>query len=72
MKYQIAPKGNHRTIVAERGIQTLKNHFKSVLYGCDPTFSKNQWDRILPVAVLTLNMLQPLQINLAKSVYNEL
>ena len=40
-KYQIAPRGNHITIGAERGIQTLKNHFKSVLYRCDPTFPKN-------------------------------
>ena len=41
LKYQTAPRVNHRTIVAERGIQTLKNHFISVLYGCDPTFPKN-------------------------------
>ena len=52
LKYQIAPRGNHRTIPAERGIQALKNHFTSVLYGYDPTFPKNQWDRVLPVAVL--------------------
>ena len=63
---------NHQTIAAERGIQTLKNHFISVLYGCDPTFPKNQWDRVLPVAVLTLNMLRPSCINPAKSAYNEL
>ena len=72
LKYQIAPRGNHRTIPAERGMQTLKNHFISVLYGCDPTFPKNQWDRVLPVAVLTLNMLRPSRINPAKSAYNEL
>ena len=41
LKYQIAPRGNHRTIVAESEIQTLKNYFTSVLYGCDPTFPKN-------------------------------
>ena len=72
LKYQIAPRGNHQTIAAERGIQTLKNHFISVLYGCDPTFPKSQWDRVLTVAVLTLNMLQPSRINPAKSAYNEL
>ena len=72
MKYQIAPRGNHRTIAVKRRIQTLKNHFQSVLYGCDPTFLKNQWDRVLPVAVLTLNMLRPSCINPAKSVYNQL
>ena len=31
LKYQIAPRGNHRTITAERGIHSLKNHFTSVL-----------------------------------------
>ena len=59
LKYQIAPRRNQKMIAAERGIQTLKNHFQSVLYGCDSTFLKNQWDRVLPVAVLTLNMLRP-------------
>ena len=42
LKYQIAPRGNHRTIAAERAIQTVKNHFISVLCGCDPTFLKSQ------------------------------
>ena len=51
LKYQIVPRGNHRTIPAERGIQTFKNHYTSVLYGCDPTFPKNQWCIIVPVAV---------------------
>ena len=35
-------------------------------------FPKNQWDRVLPVAVLTLNMLRPSRMNPAKSAYNEL
>ena len=72
LKYQIAPRENHKTIVVERGIQTLKNHFISVLYGCDLACPKNQWDRVLPVAVLTLNMLNPSRINPSKSAYNEL
>ena len=72
MKYQIAPRGNHQTVAAERATQTLKNYFQSVLYGCDPTFSKNQWDRVLPVAVITLNMLRPSRINPAESAYNEI
>ncbi|OEU17012.1 hypothetical protein FRACYDRAFT_239613 [Fragilariopsis cylindrus CCMP1102] len=72
LKYQIAPRGNHRTIPAERAIQTVKNHFVSTLYGCDPSFPKSQWDRLLQVAVLTLNMLRPSRINPAKSAYNEL
>ena len=31
IQYQIAPRGNHGTIATKRGIQTLKNHFISVL-----------------------------------------
>ena len=41
LKYQIAPPGNHRTLPAERSIQTFKNHFESILYGCDPGYPKN-------------------------------
>ena len=32
LKYQPAPRGNHRKIPAKRRIQTLKNYFISVLY----------------------------------------
>ena len=72
LKYQIAPPGNHRTLPAERSIQTFKNHFESILYGCDPGFPKNQWDRLIDVAVLTLNMLRASRINPKKSAYNEI
>ena len=72
LKYQIAPKDNHRIIPAERGIQTLTYHFTSVLYECHLTFPKNQWGWVLPVVVLTLNILRLSRINPAKSAYNEL
>ena len=32
LKYQIAPPGNHRTLPADRAIQTFKNHLESILY----------------------------------------
>ena len=50
----------------------MKNHFQSVLYGSDPTLPKNQWDRVLPVTVLTLTMLRPSRINPKKPAYNEI
>ena len=56
-RYQLAPAFDHRTNAAERAWQTLKNHFLSTLYGVDPEFPKNQWDRLLPQAVMTLNMM---------------
>ena len=70
LKYQIAPPGNHRTLPAKRSIQTFKNHFESILYGCDPGYPQSQWDRLIDVAVLTLNMMRASRINPKKSSYN--
>ena len=69
--YQLAPAYDHRTNSAERAWQTLKNHFLSTLYGVDPDFPKNQWDRLLPQAVMTLNMMRPSRINPRISAYNQ-
>ena len=71
LKYQIAPPGNHRTLPAERAIQTFENHFKTILYGCGPAYPINQWDRMIDVAFLTLNMMRPSRINMKKSAYND-
>jgi hypothetical protein len=67
LDYQIASPGDHRLNHAERAIQTFKNHFIAVLYGCDSTFPAKQWDRIIKQAVMTLNMCRPSQINLKLS-----
>jgi hypothetical protein len=72
MNYQIAAPGDHRLNFAERAIQTFKNHFVSVLHGCDPQFPANQWDRLLPQAVMTLNMVRPSRLNPKLSAYNQL
>ena len=70
-KYQLAPSYDHRTNPAERAWQTLKNHFLSTLYGVDPEFPRNQWDRLLPQAVMTLNMMRPSRVNPRISAYNQ-
>jgi hypothetical protein len=72
MDYQIAAPGDHRLNFAERAIQTFKNHFVSVLHGCDPQFPANQWDRLLPQTVMTLNMVRPSRLNPRLSAYNQL
>ncbi len=54
---QLVPPDNHRRNLAERSIQTFKNHFKSILAGVDDSFPMKLWDRLLPQAVLTLNLL---------------
>jgi hypothetical protein len=55
---QLVPPDNHRRNLAERAIQTFKNHFKSVLAGVDDTFPMRLWDRLLPQTILTLNLLR--------------
>jgi hypothetical protein len=63
---QLVPPDNHRQNLAERAIQTFKNHFKSILAGVDDNFPMHLWDRLLPQAILTLNLLR--QSNVAPTV----
>ena len=72
LKYQIISPGYHREIAVKREIQTFKNHSISILDGCDPNYPKDQWNQLLPVAVITLNMLQPSSINANESTCNKL
>ena len=53
-----APPHNHRTLRAERAIQTWKNHFISTLCTVPATFPLTEHDRLVPYAVLTLNLLR--------------
>ncbi len=55
---QLVPPNNHRQNLAERAIQTFKNHFKAILAGVDDSFPMQLWDKLLPQTVLTLNLLQ--------------
>ena len=55
-EYQLVPPDTHRRNLAERAIQTFKSHFIAILAGVDPTFPMSLWDRLLPQAVLTLNL----------------
>ncbi|KAL7503103.1 hypothetical protein ACHAXN_000949, partial [Cyclotella atomus] len=59
MSYQLITPHIHRANIAERSIQTFKNHFTSVLSGVDDSFPLHLWDRSLPQAKMTLNMLRP-------------
>jgi hypothetical protein len=58
ISYQLVPPHIHRTNLAERAIQTFKNHFKAGFASVDPKFPAREWDRLLPQAVLTLNLLR--------------
>jgi hypothetical protein len=43
---------------AKQAIQTFKSHFISILSGVDNSFPINEWDSLLPQAILTLNLLR--------------
>jgi hypothetical protein len=58
VKYQLVPPRYHRRNAAERAIRTYKEHFVAVLSYVDPTFQLHLWDRLLPQAEITLNLLR--------------
>jgi hypothetical protein len=48
----------HRRNAAERAIRTFKEHFVAGLSSVDPSFPLHLWDRPLPQAEITLNLLR--------------
>jgi hypothetical protein len=70
--YQLAPPHIHRRKNAERGIQTFKNHFIAGLCSVDPSFPLKLWDKLLPQATITLNILRKSLINPRMSDYTQL
>ena len=72
IKYELTPTGLHRRNLAERAIQTFKNHFIAGLCSTHPDFPLNLWDKLLPQAELTLNLLRPSRIQPHLSAYAQL
>jgi hypothetical protein len=58
MEYQLVPPHYHRRNAAERPIRTFKEHFVAELASVDQDFRLNLWDRLLPQAKLTSNLLR--------------
>ena len=58
VSFQLVPPNVHRRNAAERAIRTFKAHFLAGLATCDPDFPITEWDRLLPQAEMTLNMLR--------------
>jgi hypothetical protein len=56
--YQLVPPHCHRRNTAERAIRTFKDYFVAVLSSVDPSFPMHLWDRLLPQAEITLNLLR--------------
>ena len=67
--FQLAPPHVHRRNAAERAIRTFKNHFIAGLCSTDKDFPLNLWDRLLPQALITLNLLRISRINPHLSAY---
>jgi hypothetical protein len=66
---QLVPPDTHRRNLAERAIQTFKSHFIAILAGVDPSFPMSLWDRLIPQAVTTLNLLRQSRKNPSISAY---
>ena len=61
--FQKVPAHIHRRNAAERAIRTFKNHLIAGLCTCDPEFPIAEWDRLLPQAILTLNLVRTARRN---------
>jgi hypothetical protein len=58
LEYQLVPPHCHRRNAADRAIRTFKEHFVAGLSSVDPTFPLHLWDKLLPQAEITLNLLR--------------
>ena len=67
--YQFVPPHTHRANIAERAIQTFKNHFKAGLASVHPDFPIAEWDRLLEQCFITLNLLRGSRLNPNLSAY---
>ena len=58
MKLELVPTGCHHRNTAEVSIRKFKAHFLSVLSVTATSFPPNLWDRLLPQAEVTINLLR--------------
>jgi len=70
-KIQFVPPHVHRRNVAERSIRTFKAHFISGLCSTHKDFPLNLWDRLLPQAQMTLNMMRPSNVDASISAHEQ-
>ena len=61
MTYQLAPSGRHSKD-AEKAVQAGKDHLIRILRGTSKKILMQLWDRLLPQAEATLNMLRPARV----------
>ena len=63
MDYQLVPPDDHRRNIAEKAIQTWKDHFVSVLSGTASTFPDHLWCQTIPQMERQLNLLMSTNAN---------
>jgi hypothetical protein len=56
--YQVVPPHYHRRNAAERAIRTFKEHSVAGISSVEPALPFHLWDRLLPQAEITLNLLR--------------
>jgi hypothetical protein len=61
--FQLVPPYSHRRNSAERAIRSFKDHLIAGLCSTDKSFPMHLWDRLLPQAAITLNLLRASRIN---------
>jgi hypothetical protein len=63
INFRLVPPYSHRRNVAERAIRSFNDHLIAGICSIDKVFPMPLWDRLLPQAVITLNMLHIYRIN---------
>ena len=71
-QFQLVPPHIHRRNSAERAIRTFKEHFIAGLSSTHKDFPLHLWCRLIPHAILTLNLLQQSRMNPKISGYPQL
>ena len=69
MTYQLVPPHDHRRNIAEKAIQTFKDHFVAALCGTAAKFPMQLWCRILWQAEHQLNLLRKSRVTPAVSCF---
>ena len=72
MTYQLVPPDDHRRNVAEKAIQTWKDHFVAVLSGTSDKFPLHLWCQLIPHMERQLNLLRQSNANPRISAYAHL
>ena len=72
MEYELVPPGCHRRNAAEVAIRNFKAHFLSIIAGTADDFPLRLWDKLLPQAEITINLLRQYNATPTVSAYAHL